>query len=120
MHDYQMGVIETKFAKIIWDNEPISSTVLAKICEEQFNWKKSTTYTVLKRLSDKGIFINNKGIVSSLITEEDYYSSQSDQFIKEKFNGSLPAFLNAFTSKNALTKEEVEYLRKLVNDYKEV
>ena len=73
MQDYQMGVIESKFADIIWENEPISSTELAKICEKEFNWKKSTTYTVLKRLSNKGIFISNNGIVTSLISKKEFY-----------------------------------------------
>lgn len=118
MQDYQMGVIESKFADIIWDNEPISSTELAKICEKEFNWKKSTTYTVLKRLSNKGIFTSNNGIVTSLISKEELQSVQSKNFVRETFQGSLPAFLTAFTSKNALTKEEVDYLRKLVNEYK--
>lgn len=117
MQDYQMGVIESKFADIIWENEPISSTELVKICETEFNWKKSTTYTVLKRLSNKGIFISNNGIVTSLISKEELQSVQSKNFVRETFQGSLPAFLTAFTSKNTLSKEEVDYLRKLVNEY---
>ena len=117
MQDYQMGFIESKFADIIWENEPITSTELVKICESEFNWKKSTTYTVLKRLSNKGIFISNNGIVTSLISKEELQSVQSKNFVRETFQGSLPAFLTAFTSKNTLSKEEVDYLRKLVNEY---
>ena len=119
MQDCQMGVIESKFADIIWDNEPISSTELVKICEKEFNWKKSTTYTVLKRLSNKGLFISNNGIVTSLISKEELQSVQSHNFVRETFQGSLPAFLTAFTSRNALTKEEVAYLKRLVNEYEE-
>ena len=119
MQDYQMGVIESKFADIIWDNEPISSTELVKICEKEFNWKKSTTYTVLKRLSNKGLFVSNNGIVTSLISKEELQSVQSHNFVRETFQGSLPAFLTAFTSRNALTKDELAYLKKLVNEYEE-
>ena len=92
MNDYQMGVVESRFADIIWDNEPIPSPELAKRSQEILNWKKSTTYTVLKRLCEKGIFQNNKGIVISLVSKEDFYSAQSEKFVKETFNGSLPAF----------------------------
>ncbi len=119
MENYQLGVIEAKFADIIWQKEPISSTELSKICEEIFSWKKSTTYTVLKRLCDKGIFQNNKGTVSSVISKEEFYSVQSEKFVEEKFNGSLPAFLTAFTTRKRLTPNEVAELRRMVDEYKE-
>ena len=119
MSDYQMGIIESKFADIIWQNEPISSTELSKRSEELFRWKKSTTYTVLKRLCDKGIFQNNKGIVTSLISKQEFYSLQSEKFVEETFAGSLPAFLTAFTARKNLTHEEVEYLRKMIEEYEE-
>mgnify|MGYP003316868627 CR=1 FL=1 len=90
MNDYQMGVVESRFADIIWDNEPVSSPELAKRSEEVLNWKKSTTYTVLKRLCDKGIFQNNKGTVTSLVSKEDFYSAQSQRFVQDIFHGSLP------------------------------
>ena len=119
MSDYQMGAIESRFADIIWENEPISSTELAKQSEELFKWKKSTTYTVLKRLCEKGIFQNNKGTVTSLITRSEFYSVQSERFVEETFEGSLPAFLAAFTARKSLTPEEVSQLRKLVAEYEE-
>ena len=119
MNDYQMGAIESRFADIIWENEPISSTELAKRSEELFRWKKSTTYTVLKRLCEKGIFQNNKGIVTSVISRQEFYSAQSEKFVKETFEGSLPAFLAAFTARKNLTPEEVEYLRRMVAEYEE-
>ncbi|MDD6800814.1 MAG: BlaI/MecI/CopY family transcriptional regulator [Firmicutes bacterium] len=119
MSDYQMGVIESRFADIIWENEPISSTELSKRCEEKLSWKKSTAYTVLKRLCDKGIFQNNKGIVTSVISRQNFYSLQSEKFVEETFNGSLPAFLAAFTARKNLTLEEVEQLRRLVAEYEE-
>ena len=119
MQDYQMGVIESKFADIIWENEPISSTELVKKSEELFKWKKSTTYTVLKRLCEKGIFENNKGTVTSLLSREEFYSVQSERFVQETFEGSLPAFLAAFTARKSLTPEEVAHLRKMVAEYGE-
>ena len=119
MSDYQMGVIESKFADIIWENEPISSTELVKKSEELFKWKKSTTYTVLKRLCEKGIFENNKGTVTSLLSREEFYSVQSERFVQETFEGSLPAFLAAFTARKSLTPEEVAHLRKMVAEYGE-
>lgn len=119
MNDYQMGVVESRFADIIWDNEPVSSPELAKRSEEVLSWKKSTTYTVLKRLCDKGIFQNNKGTVTSLVSKEDFYSAQSQRFVQDTFHGSLPAFLAAFTSHKQLSEEEVAHLRKMLAEYEE-
>ncbi len=119
MSDYQMGTVESKFADIIWENEPISSTELSKRSEEILKWKKSTTYTVLKRLCDKGIFQNNKGTVTSLISKQEFYSLQSEKFVEETFEGSLPAFLAAFTARKNLTADEVAQLRKMIDEYEE-
>lgn len=119
MADLQMGVIESRFADIIWQNEPLSSSELAKRSEEELKWKKTTSYTVLKRLCDKGIFQNNKGVVTSIISRAEFYSMQSEKFVEETFNGSLPAFLTAFTARKDLTQEEVGQLRKIVAEYEE-
>lgn len=119
MSNYQLGVVEAKFADIIWESEPISSTELSKRCEVLFNWKKSTTYTVLKRLCEKGIFQNNKGTVTSLISRQEFYSVQSERFVEETFKGSLPAFLTAFTTRKKLSSEEVAQLRRMVDEYEE-
>lgn len=119
MKEYQMGAIESRFADIIWENEPISSTELSKRSEELLHWKKSTTYTVLKRLCEKGIFQNNKGTVTSVISKQAFYSAQSEKFIEETFDGSLPAFLAAFTARKRLTKAEVAHLRRMVAEYEE-
>ena len=119
MKEYQMGAVESRFADMIWENEPITSTELSKQSEEALGWKKSTTYTVLKRLCDKGLFQNEKGIVTSLVSREEYYSLQSEKFVEETFEGSLPAFLAAFTARKGLSAEEVEQLRKLVDEYGE-
>ena len=117
MNDYQMGAIESRFADIIWENEPISSTELSKRSEELLKWKKSTTYTVLKRLCDKGIFQNNKGTVTSLISKQEFYSVQSEKFVEETFEGSLPAFLAAFASRKNLSSEDIAELRRMVEEY---
>lgn len=119
MNDYHLGVIESRFADIIWANEPISSTALAKRSEELLGWKKSTTYTVLKRLCDKGIFENNKGTVTSRISKADFNSRQSEKFVEDTFDGSLPAFLVAFTAHKRLTQDEISELRRMVESYEE-
>ncbi len=119
MSDYQMGAVESKFADIIWENEPISSTELSKRSEEILKWKKSTTYTVLKRLCDKGIFQNIKGTVTSLISKQEFYSLQSEKFVEETFDGSLPAFFAAFTARKNLTTDEIAQLRKMIDEYEE-
>jgi len=119
MYDMQMGTVESSFADIIWAHEPISAAELSKYSEAELNWKKTTSYTVLKRLCDKGIFKNDKGMVTSLITREDFYAMRSERFVDEAFDGSLPAFLAAFTARKALTEEELAYLRKMIAEYKE-
>ena len=115
----QLGAIESRFADLIWEQEPIPSPELAKQSEEIFGWKKSTTYTVLKRLCDKGLFQNQKGVVTSLISREEFYALQSERFVEETFDGSLPAFLAAFTARKRLTAEEVAQLRQMVASYEE-
>ena len=119
MSELQMGVIESRFADIIWQNEPVATTELVKLSEKELNWKKTTTYTVLKRLCDKGIFRNDKGTVTSLISKNEFYSVQSEKFVDETFGGSLPAFLAAFTSRKTLTREEVNELRRMVSAFEE-
>lgn len=119
MIDYQLGEVETRFADLIWQNEPISSTALAKLCGEHLQWKKSTTYTVLKRLCEKGLLQNQNGIVTSKLSKTDFYAAQSEQFVEKTFDGSLPAFLTAFATRKRLTPEEVEQLRKMVAEYSE-
>lgn len=119
MAEWQLGAIEARFADLIWENEPISSAELAKRSETLLGWKKSTTYTVLKRLYDKGLFQNEKGTVTSLIKRDEFYARQSEKFVDVAFGGSLPAFLAAFTARKTLTPEEVDELRRLVAGYEE-
>lgn len=119
MEEYTLGVIESQFADLIWSLEPVSTGILLKRCEEMFQWKRSTTYTVLKRLSQKGLFQNQDGIVTSLLSREEFYARQSEQYVEESFGGSLPGFLAAFTSRKKLSRKEIEELKKIIEDCEE-
>lgn len=114
-----LGVVESKFADIIWSNEPVTSSEIVKLAEKELDWKKSTTFTVLRRLCEKGIFVNNKGTVTSLISRQEFYSLQSEKFVDDTFGGSLPAFIAAFSKRKKLSKAEIEELRKMINDFEE-
>ena len=118
-NEMKLGVVESQFADIIWQNEPLSSTELVKICLEKLEWKKSTTYTVLRKLCERGIFKNENGTVSSLISKEDFYAMQSEKFVDETFEGSLPAFIAAFTKRKQLSSEEIEQIQRMIDDYRE-
>lgn len=117
--NYVLGEIEAKFAQLIWDNEPISSGELVKLAEAQLGWKKSTTYTVLKKLSDREIFQNIDSIVTSRLSQEEYLSRQSKSYVQEFFQGSLPMFLNAFARKEKLSFKEIDALQRLIDEQKE-
>ncbi len=119
MKEITLGAIETRFADIVWENEPLSSKRLVELCEEAFNWKRTTTYTVLKKLCDKGLFKNEKGLVSNVLSKEEFYSLKSEKFVEDAFSGSLPAFLAAFTSRKKLTKREIEEIRDMINKFEE-
>jgi predicted transcriptional regulator len=119
MSDYKLGEIEARFADLIWKHEPLTSGELVKLAEKELTWKKSTTYTVLKRLCDKGLFQNNKGTVTSLISREEFYALQSEKFVEDTFDGSLPAFLAAFTTRKSLTAQEVAQLRQMIDSFEE-
>ena len=114
MADLRLGPVESRFAELIWDGEPISSTELVHLAERELEWKKSTTYTVFKRLCEKGIFQNEGGVVTSRLSREEYAARQSEQFVEETFSGSLPAFLTAFTRRKKLTEEEIDQLQRLI------
>ena len=115
MSELTMGAIETRFAELIWQREPISSTELVKLAAKELEWKKSTTYTVLRRLCERGIFQNQDGTVTSKISREDFYAVQSEQFVEETFSGSLPAFLAAFTTRKKLSDREIAELQALID-----
>lgn len=114
MIEYKLGEVEMKFADIIWENEPLLSGQLVKFCEDKLQWKKSTTYTILRRVCERGLFKNEEGMVSSNVTKQEFLSNKTEQFIEETFQGSLPGFIAAFTSNRKLSDEEVEELKKLI------
>lgn len=116
---YKLGELEEHFAQLIWKHEPVSSRRLTEICAEAFNWKRTTTYTMLRRLCDRGLFQNIKGTVTSLMSESDFKAGQGEQFLNETFEGSLPQFFAAFTRRNKLSKEEIHEIQQLINEHKE-
>lgn len=119
MSTLRMGVAEARFADVIWENEPITSGQLAKIGATDFNWKKTTSHTVLKRLCERGLFINENGMVTSLISREEYYARHSEQYVEENFGGSLPAFLAAFVTGKKFSRKVIEELQKVIENMKE-
>ncbi|MBQ7245547.1 MAG: BlaI/MecI/CopY family transcriptional regulator [Firmicutes bacterium] len=118
MMDIELGAVQEKFADIVWSNEPIGSGELVRICERELKWKKPTTYTVLRKLCEKGLLKNENGIVSSLISREDFYSTKSEQIIEDSFSGSLPAFVAAFISRNNISAEEADEIQKMIDSFK--
>lgn len=117
MSNYIMTNSEYKFTELIWNNEPLTSGDLVKLCEREFGWKKSTTYTVLKKLCVNKVLKNEETIVTALIKREDYHQIQSEEFIEENYDGSLPKFLTAFINKKKLTKEQIEEIKKIIDKY---
>ena len=115
---YKLTESEEKFAELIWQNEPIGSGDLVKLSEKEMNWKKSTTYTVLKKLCEKGIFQNENALVSSLISKDEYYANQSIRFVEDTFGGSLPKFLTSFISGKKLSNHQAEELKRLIDEHK--
>ncbi|MCI8674906.1 MAG: BlaI/MecI/CopY family transcriptional regulator [Lachnospiraceae bacterium] len=113
--EMKLGVVESRFADIIWSHEPIASGELAKLCEEKLTWKRTTTYNVLRKLCDKGIFQNQNGSVSALISRQEFYAAQGEAIVEEAFDGSLPAFIAAFTKRKALTAEEIAEIRQMID-----
>ena len=118
MSNTSMGAIESRFADLIWANEPIGSGQLVKLCEQELTWKKSTTYTVLRRLCERGLFQNTDGLVTSLVSREEYYAMQSEQFVEDTFQGSLPGFLAAFTRRKKLSEQEINALQQLIDSHR--
>ena len=118
MSHKKMGVLESRFADYIWNNEPIPSGQLVKMAEKELSWKPTTSYTVLKRLCERGIFQNQGGVVTSLISREEFYARQSELFVEDTFAGSLPAFLAAFGSRKKMSEAEIEELKKIIDGFR--
>lgn len=117
MDDTRLGAVESQFADIIWRNAPLSSRDLVKLCQQQLEWKKSTTYTVLKKLCDRGIFQNEDGLVTPLVSRQEFHARQSQRFVEETFQGSLPAFISAFASGKKLSPQDVSDIRRMLDEY---
>ena len=118
MNEIRLGAIESRFADIVWEHAPLSTSELIKLCEAEFDWKRTTTYTVLKRLSERGIFKNDNGTVTVLISKDEFYSMQSEKVVNESFGGSLPAFIAAFTSRQNLSEDEIAEIRAIIENMK--
>ncbi len=118
MSIYKLTESEERFAELVWQKEPIASGELVKLCEKEMNWKKSTTYTVLKKLCDNGVFQNENAVVSSIITKDEYYAKQSVRFVEDVFGGSLPKFLTAFIGAKKINRKQAEELKKLIDEHK--
>lgn len=119
MEEIRLGEVEARFAELIWQNEPIASGELVKLCQTELEWKKSTTYTVLRKLCDRGIFKNEYGVVRSVISKEKFNAIQSEKFVDESFEGSLPNFIAAFTSMKKLSNEDIAKIRSMIDSYGE-
>ena len=118
MEKYKLGEMEQRFADIIWDKAPIKTRDLIEICADEFEWKRTTTYTMLKRLCERGIFQNENGTVIVSIGKDDFLAEKGEEFLEESFKGSLPSFLAAFTRRKKLSEKEIEEIQQLIDGYK--
>lgn len=118
MIDFELGAVQERFADIVWAHEPIGSGELVKICERELNWKKPTTYTVLRKLCEKGLLQNRDGVVTALVAREEFYAAKSEQVVEDSFRGSLPAFVAAFISRKDLTVQEAKEIQKMIDAFR--
>ena len=119
MNTIHLGMVESCFANIIWEHAPLSTRELVQLCQEQLQWKRTTTYTVLKKLCDRGIFSMDQGVVTVRITKDEFHALQSEQFVQENFHGSLPAFLAAFTARRTPSQKELEEIKRLIDTFED-
>lgn len=114
----RLGMVESRFADIVWQHAPLSTRELVTLCKKELDWARTTTYTVLKKLCDRGIFKTENSTVTVLIGKEEFYAMQSEQFVDENFSGSLPAFIAAFTTRKKISDKEIKELEKMIKDFK--
>lgn len=107
---------EYRFCLILWDNEPVNSTQLVKLCKERLGWSKATTYTVIKRLSERGIVQNENAVVTSLVSKEEVQAAEIDELVEKTFEGSFPAFIASFAKHKKLSVEEVAQIRRMIDE----
>ena len=117
--EIQLGVIEARYADMIWEYEPVTSSELVKMTAIEFSWKRTTAHNVLRRLIDKGLFQNENGMVTSLISRDEFYSMQSKKYVEDTFAGSLPAFIAAFIQDSKLSQDEAEAIRRMIDQVEE-
>ena len=114
----RLGMVEARFADIVWQNAPLSTKDLVTLCKKELDWARTTTYTVLKKMCDRGIFKTENSTVTVLIGKEEFYAMQSEQFVEENFSGSLPAFIAAFSTRKKISEKEIKELEKMIKDFK--
>ncbi|MBQ6206516.1 MAG: BlaI/MecI/CopY family transcriptional regulator [Oscillospiraceae bacterium] len=119
MDNLTLGAVEARFADLIWEHAPLSSGELVKICERELHWKKPTTYNVLRKLCEKGLFRNDYGTVSTVMSRTDFYAAKSVKFVSDTYGGSFPAFVAAFTSHKRLSKEEADEIQRMIDAARE-
>lgn len=110
---------EYRFCEILWEHEPVASSELVRLCNEKLEWKKSTTYTVIRRLAERGVLKSENAIVTSLVSKEDVQSAESEEVVKKTFSGSLPSFVAAFTRRKKLTQKEIQEIMQIIDEHKD-
>ena len=118
MEEIELGAVQERFADLIWAHEPIESGVLVKLCAEQWGWKKSTTYTVLRKLCEKRLFENDGGIVRACVSRDVFYARRSKQIVEGSFHGSLPSFFAAFLQGRGLSAKEANEIQTMIDEYR--
>ena len=118
MTDYILGAVESRFADIVWTNAPITTAELVKRCAADLAWKRTTTYTVLKKLCEHGFFRLEDGVVTVVTTKEEYDADRSEKYIAESFSGSLPAFIAAFTKHQKISEEEIDEVQRMIDRFR--
>ena len=118
MEQMELGEVQERFARLVWANAPIPSGELVKLCKQELSWKKPTTYTVLRKLCERGLFENVNGVVEVRVSQEAFYAAKSEQFVESTFNGSLPAFLIAFTARKGVSAEEADQIIRMIETYR--
>ncbi len=117
MEEMRLGMVEAHFADIVWENAPMTTKELVALCERELNWKRTTTYTVLKKLCERGIFATENSVVSALVSREDFYAIQSEKFVEDTYAGSLPAFIAAFATRRRPSEQELQEIRRLLDEF---
>ena len=117
MEELRLGMVEAHFADIVWQHAPLSTKELVALCERELNWKRTTTYTVLKKLCERGIIATENSTVSALVSREEFYAIQSEKFVEDTYAGSLPAFIAAFATRKRPSEQELDEIRRMLDAF---